>query len=200
MKSHIRTNTIARNASTASGFLVGLLIGSFLGSTVVRAADDDLAIARQGNFYIAGKYVESNGDMPMIGQAFVQFQIPQRQTHPYPIVMVHGGGQSGSGWISTPDGRDGWATYFLRHGYAVYVIDQVARGRSAYIADVYGPSRTQTREYSMQRFSTSEKYSLWRKQNSTRSGRATPNRAIRPSTTILRPTFPRWITAELSQR
>jgi len=161
MKPHLRTNTVARNASTASGLLVGLLIGSCFGSTVVRAADDVLTIARQGNFYIGGKYVESNGDMPMIGQAFVQFQIPQRQTHPYPIVMVHGGGQTGSGWISTPDGRDGWATYFLRHGYAVYVVDQVARGRSAYIADVYGPSRTQTREYSMQRFSTSEKYNLW---------------------------------------
>ena len=30
-----------------------------------------------------------------------------------PIVMVHGGGQTGSGWISTPDGREGWAQYFL---------------------------------------------------------------------------------------
>jgi pimeloyl-ACP methyl ester carboxylesterase len=100
-------------------------------------------------------------DMPMIGQAFVQFQIPQPQTHPYPIVMVHGGGQTGSGWISTPDGRDGWATYFLRRGYAVYVVDQVARGRSPYIVDVYGPSRAQSREYTMQRFSTSEKYNSW---------------------------------------
>ena len=52
MKSHIRTNTIARNASTVSGLLVGLMIGSFFGSTVARAADDVLAIARQGNFYI----------------------------------------------------------------------------------------------------------------------------------------------------
>jgi pimeloyl-ACP methyl ester carboxylesterase len=76
-------------------------------------------------------------------------------------VLVHGGSQTGSGWITTPDGRDGWAIYFLRHGYAVYIVDQVARGRSAYIADVYGPSRTQTREYVMQRFSTSEKYDLW---------------------------------------
>jgi pimeloyl-ACP methyl ester carboxylesterase len=125
------------------------------------AADGALTLARQGNFYIGGKYVPSKGDMPMVGQAFVQYQIPQPQTHPYPIVMVHGGSQTGSGWISTPDGRDGWAIYFLRHGYAVYVVDQVARGRSAYIADVYGPSRTQTREYAMQRFSTSEKYNLW---------------------------------------
>jgi pimeloyl-ACP methyl ester carboxylesterase len=125
------------------------------------AAAEPLTIARQGNFYIGGKYVESHGDAPMVGQAYVQFEIPQPQTHPYPIVMVHGGSQTGSGWISTPDGRDGWAIYFLRLGYAVYVVDQVARGRSAYIEDVYGRSRTQTREYTMQRFSTSEKYSLW---------------------------------------
>src|SRR5205823_6634389 len=107
------------------------------------------------------RYVETNGDMPMVGQAFVQYQVPQRQTHPYPIVMIHGGSQTGSGWISTPDGRDGWATYFLRKGYAVYVVDQVGRGRSAYINDVYGPTSTQSREYAMQRFTTVEKYNLW---------------------------------------
>jgi pimeloyl-ACP methyl ester carboxylesterase len=75
--------------------------------------------------------------------------------------MIHGGSQTGTGWMSTPDGREGWAIYFLRHGYAVYIVDQVARGRSAYIGDVYGTSRTQTREYVMQRFSSSERYNLW---------------------------------------
>jgi pimeloyl-ACP methyl ester carboxylesterase len=150
----------AQDAPAIGKWLATLLVACSA-STVAHAADEALSIARQGNFYIGGKYVESNGDTPMIGQAFVQFQVPQRQTRPYPIVMVHGGGQTGSGWISTPDGRDGWATYFLRHGYAVYVVDQVARGRSAYIADVYGPSRTLSREYSIQRFSTSEKYNLW---------------------------------------
>ncbi len=141
--------------------LGSVLLALFAAATLSGAADEPLMIAKQGNFYIGGKYVESKGDHPMVGQAYVQYQIPQRQTHPYPIVMVHGGSQTGSGWISTPDGREGWATYFLRQGYAVYVVDQVARGRSAYIADVYGPARTQTREYAMQRFSTSEKYSLW---------------------------------------
>jgi pimeloyl-ACP methyl ester carboxylesterase len=153
-----RAKTAARNVLTGGAMLV--LCGCCVYSAAA-VADADLTIAKQGNFYVGGKYVESNGDMPMVGQAFVEFQIPQHQTHSYPIVMVHGGGQTGSGWISTPDGRDGWATYFLRHGYAVYVVDQVGRGRSAYIIDVYGPSRMQTREYSMQRFSTSEKYTLW---------------------------------------
>jgi len=159
---HVRQTMVAeRGALVVTKLLVALLVTFCLDSTVTGAADEALTIAKQGNFYIGGNYVESNGDMPMVGQAFVEFQIPQKQTHPYPIVMIHGGGQTGSGWISTPDGRDGWAIYFLRRGYAVYVVDQVARGRSAYIVDVYGRSRTQTREYVMQRFSTSERYNLW---------------------------------------
>ena len=149
------------SATSHTARIVALVAMSCLACTAAGAADEPLMIAKQGNFYIGGKYVESKGDMPMVGQAFIEYQIPQRQIHPYPIVMIHGGGQTGSGWISTPDGRDGWAIYFLRHGYAVYVVDQAARGRSAYIVDVYGRSRTQTREYVMQRFSTSERYNLW---------------------------------------
>jgi pimeloyl-ACP methyl ester carboxylesterase len=139
----------------------GLLAGLCAVSTIARAADEPLTIAKQGNFYIGGKYVEIKGDTPMVGQAYVQFQIPQKQTHRYPIVMIHGGSQTGSGWISTPDGREGWATYFVRRGYAVYVVDQVARGRSPYVMEVYGTPRGQTRDYAMQRFSTVEKYDLW---------------------------------------
>jgi pimeloyl-ACP methyl ester carboxylesterase len=33
---------------------------------------------------------------------------------------------------TTPDGREGWATYFLRQGYPVYVVDQAGRGRSGF--------------------------------------------------------------------
>jgi pimeloyl-ACP methyl ester carboxylesterase len=143
------------HASRTACALLALVAAFCLHPATGRAADEPLMIAKQGVFYVGGKYVESNGDMPMVGQAFVEYQIPQHQTHPYPIVLVHGGSQTGTGWISTPDGREGWAIYFLRHGYAIYIVDQVARGRSAYIADVYGPSRTQTREYVMQRFSTS---------------------------------------------
>jgi hypothetical protein len=89
----------------------GILLIAAAGFPVIASsADAPLSIASQGNFYIGGKYVESNGDQPMVGQAYVQFQIPQDRRHPYPIVMVHGGSQTGSGWISTPDGREGWAT------------------------------------------------------------------------------------------
>src|SRR4051812_8905835 len=112
---------IAGRTKSTRPIMGTILVAALLQATTARAADEPLVIAKQGNFYIGGKYVESNGDRPMVGQMYVQYQIPARQTHPYPIVMVHGGSQTGSGWISTPDGREGWATYFLRQGYAVYV-------------------------------------------------------------------------------
>src|SRR6185312_14323431 len=57
---------------------------------------------------------------------------------PHPIVMIHGGSQTGTNFTGTPDGREGWAQYFLRRGHAVYVVDQVARGRSAHWAQSQG--------------------------------------------------------------
>lgn len=36
-------------------------------------------------------------------------------------------------WLNTPDGREGWASYFLRHGYTVYLTDQAMRGRSPWL-------------------------------------------------------------------
>jgi pimeloyl-ACP methyl ester carboxylesterase len=41
--------------------------------------------------------------------------------------------------MSTPYGRTGWADYFLRQGYIVYLVDGPARGRSAWHNSVDGP-------------------------------------------------------------
>ena len=103
------------------------------GAAGARAADDPpLAIARDGFFYVGGKSVSINGRPYMSGQMYVEFRVPAKQTHPFPIVMVHGGTMSGVNYTGTPDGREGWAQYFVRQGYAVYVVDQPGRGRSGY--------------------------------------------------------------------
>jgi pimeloyl-ACP methyl ester carboxylesterase len=51
--------------------------------------------------------------------------------------MIHGGGQTSMNFETTPDGRPGWADYFVDHGFTVYLIDQPARGRSAFHADTH---------------------------------------------------------------
>ncbi len=65
-------------------------------------------------------------------QAYVQYFVPARLAHPLPIVLLHGGGMTGAMWEQTPDGRAGWMQHFLRQGHAVYVVDNVERGRAGW--------------------------------------------------------------------
>jgi pimeloyl-ACP methyl ester carboxylesterase len=64
------------------------------------------------------------------GQMYVGFQLVQKKRHPYPLVLVHGGGGQATPWMGTPDGRDGMLDYFLAAGFDVYIIDRPGFGRS----------------------------------------------------------------------
>lgn len=46
------------------------------------------------------------------------------------MVFLHGYGQSRMGWMTTPDGREGWSNMFLRDGHSVWLIDQPRRGEA----------------------------------------------------------------------
>ena len=98
-----------------------------------------LHIAKQGMFFVGGQYYTSSIDglKYMSGQMYVEYQIPEVVTHPYPIVMIHGAAQTASNFIATPDGQPGWAQFFVANGYAVYIADQVGRGRSVYSLEQY---------------------------------------------------------------
>ena len=98
-----------------------------------------LVIASQGHFWVGIRRVQTPNGTAAAGQMFVQYQIPAEQRHPYPIVMVHGGGGQGTEYLMTPDGRPGWAEFFLRHGFAVYVVDRPGFGRSPPVPDSVGP-------------------------------------------------------------
>ena len=74
----------------------------------------------------------------MDGAEYVEVMVPKKVRHPYPVVMFHGAGQTGTEWLQTPDGRACWAYLFLKQGYSVYMVDYPARGRSAYVPDEDG--------------------------------------------------------------
>lgn len=65
-------------------------------------------------------------------QMYVQYTELAEPKAPYPILMWHGGGLTGVTWETTPDGREGWDTLFLRKGFDVYVSDAVERGRASW--------------------------------------------------------------------
>src|SRR5579885_2857890 len=80
---------------------------------------EPLTIAEQGSFFVGGRTVtaagafdparfflpfSSEGQTYSIEHLYAQYQIPPNARR-MPIVMVHGGCQSGKTWESTPDGR-----------------------------------------------------------------------------------------------
>ncbi len=111
-----------------------------------------IMIAEQGSFLVGGRTVtaagsfdparfflpfSSEGQTYSIEHLYAQYQIPP-DARRLPLVMVHGGCQTGKTWESTPDGREGFQTIFVRRGFAVYVIDFPGRGRSG-IPSFSGP-------------------------------------------------------------
>jgi hypothetical protein len=99
-------------------------------------------VCDQGSFFVGGKlkttyYFSSvRSAAPkalMIGQMYVQFQIPMKFKD-YPIIFVSGGAHTGASLESTPDGREGWAPQALRNNIPTFVVDQSGRGRSGFDA------------------------------------------------------------------
>src|SRR5580704_10555784 len=139
-----------------------LLLAAFLLAPLAQAQErGPLVLAKASYFFVGGRIDSSVEGSPMVGQMYVEYMIPQRLLHPYPVVMVHGGNQTGTNFTGTPDGREGWAQFFVRRGYAVYVVDQVARGRSAYWSQVYGPLPGSRLSFVEQRFVAPEQTPLW---------------------------------------
>ena len=124
---------------------------------------EPIALAGHGHFFVGGRYVDGDGGSVMTDAMYVEQYIPIDHRQPYPIVMFHGGGQTGTNFTGTPDGRRGWVHDFLRAGYAVYVVDQPERGRSGHAPSVleaqglYVYATTRVEE----RFAAPGKHKLW---------------------------------------
>jgi hypothetical protein len=124
-----------------------LLLVVSLSSACATVGPDSLSIARQGSFAVGGTVKTSPGTFDPTAQtppgqppstagqtlhgdhAYVFYQVPTGARR-LPLVMWHGIGQFSKTWETTPDGREGYQTIFLRRGFAVYVVDQPRRGRA----------------------------------------------------------------------
>lgn len=99
-----------------------------------------ITIRQQGSFAVGGTILTNNGVFDPYkpspdGQtfrgdhAYVFYQVPVK-ARKYPLVMWHGIGQFSKTWETTPDGREGFQTIFLRRGFSTYIIDQPRRGNA----------------------------------------------------------------------
>lgn len=112
---------------------------------VLTSQKNGLSIKEEGMFSsggtvtepIDGKFDETTnwldgtraGNTAHVDHANVLYQIPENETG-LPMVFLHGYGQSRMGWMTTPDGREGWSTSFLRKGHSVFLVDQPRRGEA----------------------------------------------------------------------
>ena len=106
-------------------------------------ASEPILIQEQGSFTAGGNTLKNGGEFifsdlwNQSGQtaygdnAFVRYQIPVNAKK-FPLVFLHGGGQSMKTWETTPDGREGFANIFLRRGFSVYLVDQPRRGDAGF--------------------------------------------------------------------
>lgn len=123
-------------------------------------AVDQSAVAQRGYFYVGGKYVGEPGKEIMQGQIYVEVLALKDVRRPYPLVLIHGAAQTATNWMGTPDGRKGWAEYFVEQGYIVYMIDQPMRGRSAWHPGD-GPTRMFTAEQEAFQFTANAVKGTW---------------------------------------
>jgi len=125
------------------------ILGLMAAEGVATQKPAPLIIQEQGSFAVGGTVVTAPGafdpilhgaynptDQSVAGQtlhgdhAYVFYQVPTNP-RPLPLVMWHGHGQSAKTWETTPDGREGFQTIFLRRRFPVYVVDQPRRGRAS---------------------------------------------------------------------
>lgn len=88
-----------------------------------------MVIQEQGSFAIGGSVISQEGQTLHADHAYVFYQIPENR-RTLPLVFWHGFGQFSKTWESTPDGREGFQTLFLRDKYAVFLLDQPRRGNA----------------------------------------------------------------------
>ncbi len=128
-------------------------------------------VAEQGVLYMGGVYdVAPSESFPttMSGQMHVFYQLPVsprdgkwswKRSGRYPIIMIHGSQQTGANFLGTPDGRPGWAAFFVSRGWPVYVIDQPGRGKSGYFPNAYGAQAANPNPTTVQRMFTAPELS-----------------------------------------
>ena len=98
-----------------------------------------MTLADQGCFWIGTEHKTMPYGTIIGGQMYVQYLIPAKVRHAYPVVLVHGATGQMLHYMGSGDGLAGWAHYYVQEGYRVYLVDRPGQGRSPFHPDALGP-------------------------------------------------------------
>ena len=104
-----------------------------------RASETALKLSDAGFFWVGTERKKMPYGTIQMGQMYVQYLTPAQVLHPYPVVLVHGGGGQMLHYMGLGDGAAGWAHYYAQAGYKVYMVDRPGHGRAPYHPDALGP-------------------------------------------------------------
>jgi len=118
-------------------------VAPLIAHLAAHAEEPVLRIAKQGSMEAGGRMINcatNDGGDPkstrwpaghvMVDNVYATYQYPAGLRHPHPILFNSGGGHTARVYDTTPDGREGWLTLFVREGFAVYGVDRPNTGRS----------------------------------------------------------------------
>ncbi|KAJ6542615.1 hypothetical protein B0H19DRAFT_1171087 [Mycena capillaripes] len=89
---------------------------------------------RRTYFYVGQTYIPQGNSSIAAEQMYVEHLTPAEITQPHPILFIHGNAMTGTNFLNTPDGRLGWADYFLSKGYEpVILITHSESGEAGWI-------------------------------------------------------------------
>lgn len=111
--------------SAGSGELIIREQGSFAAGGTVTKNPGTFDPVKHGAYNPANQV--SEGQTLHTDHAYVFYQVPANPRQ-LPLIFWHGHGQFTKTWETTPDGREGFQTIFLRRRFPVYLIDQPRRG------------------------------------------------------------------------
>src|SRR5262245_36580402 len=125
---HIATcpNRVTTRRGKLGRTTAALTVAAFV--TSIGAGAAPLVLEEHGQFVVGGQLVHptiisTTRDPPnpppleerdiLVGQMYVEYFIPaSKKNRHLPVVMTHSA-RSGINWLTTPDGREGWAHFFV---------------------------------------------------------------------------------------
>jgi len=117
--------TLNSCSSTESSIIKIQEQGSFAVGGTVKKSPGTFDPVEHGAFNPGNQSTEGQTLHGDHGSVFYQIPVNAREL---PLVFWHGFGQSMRTWQTTPDGREGFQSIFLRKRFPVYLIDQPRRG------------------------------------------------------------------------